>query len=103
MTDGFDTADPAAWKHALEQYAAAKAAWSNRGDRSLTSNPDPFFDRYLLSEYRLLTEPAPDFDAVIQKLYILWADEIEIVTPDSYPLLSIIEDVRRLSSTESEV
>ena len=68
-----------------------------------TSTDDPLaadsiFDRFQAAEEALLCQPAPDIEAVIEKLLIIWEHELAIETPDSIPLMTVVGDLRRLAA-----
>ena len=96
MTKHISSADSAAWQSALEEYYAAREAWGCHVPRKNPSESDTIHERYMLAEDSLLATAAPDLDAVIRKLEIIWEDELDVVTPDSYSMMAVIGDMRRL-------
>ena len=101
MTKRFTKADPVAWKQALLEFQAAK--------ESLEILTPPFedpilsaaLDRYYDEEEMLLTLPAPDLGAVIDKLMIMWEEEIEYNLTDSARKRVVIDDLRRIGVLNS--
>ena len=98
MTEGFVTPDPIAWEHAVAEVKAANAA--NAQELSLPGSLTAGFtlSRVFEAEDALMAMHAPDIQGVIEKLLVIWADELEVVTPDSYPLMGVIGDLRRLAA-----
>ena len=79
MTKGYLKTDPIAWEQAVTEFEAARAAC----DAANPSKADATYDRYQETEEALLAIPAPDLEAVIEKLLIIWENELAIETPDS--------------------
>lgn len=98
MIKGFLRVDPRAWEQAVVEFESARAACDLRKSGDDPSASDVIFDRFQAAEEALLCQPAPDIDAVIEKLLIVWEHELAIVTPDSIPMMAVVGDLRRLAA-----
>ena len=98
MNEGFLSSDPIAWEQAVVEFESARAACDQCKNTDHPSASDVLFDRFQAAEEALLCQPAPDFEAVIKKLLIIWEDELAIETPDSIPLMTVVGDLRRLAA-----
>ena len=98
MIEGFLRSDPIAWEQAVVEFESARAACNERKRTDDPAASAVIFDRFQAAEEALLGQPAPDFEAVIEKLLIIWEDELAIVTPDSIPLMAVVGDLRRLAA-----
>ena len=96
MTEGMITADPIAWKHALARFKTAKAECESSGPPSDRNSRNPSLDRYCQAEAQLLHLPAPDIEAVIAKLMVLWDHIIARKCEPPAPELKVIGDLRRV-------
>ena len=96
MTEGMIIADPIAWEHALARFKTAKAECESSGPPSDRNTRNPSLDRYCRAEAQLLALPAPDVEAVIAKLMILWDHIIYMNSEDPAPELKVIGDLRRV-------
>ena len=96
MTKGLTKADPVAWKGALAQFQTAKECLETLApaidDPILRDALDEYYD----AEEALLTLPAPDLGAVIEKLMVMWEEEIEYNLIDSARKRVVIDDLRRV-------
>ena len=96
MTKHITKADPVAWKQAFAEFQAAKECL----DTLAPAIDDPILrvalDEYYESEYALLIMPAPDLGAVIDKLMVMWEEEIEYELTDSAQKRVVLNDLRRI-------
>ena len=98
MTCQYVKADSAAWEQAIADLRIAEAAKANLAapDQSSYGAAADRFDR---AKDKVLEQHAPDFEAVIAKLHILFAEEIgsDESIYDAHRIL--IGDMRRLTKT----
>jgi hypothetical protein len=97
MTDGYVKADRAEWEQDMAGYQSAKAAVGELqgSDQGLSVNATS--ERLFKSMGKLLDQPAPDIAAVIAKLFIVWADDLESDSPGCDMQRIIIGDLRRIA------
>ncbi len=100
MTDPLLSVDSVIWELAVEEFEIARAACDENRGADDQSRFDAIFDRYQEAEEALLALAAPDFEAVIEKLQIIWADELALETPDSIPMMMVVGDLRRLTGID---
>lgn len=98
MTARLISPDPLEFEVALIEFTCARAAYDNyRGDDECVE-ANAIRSRYGEAEEAVLGLTAPDIESVIEKLWIIWSDELEIETPSSLPLMQVIGDLRRLNT-----
>ncbi|WP_420381834.1 hypothetical protein [Novosphingobium sp.] len=98
MTNHVLKADTAAWKLALSKLRAAKAecaAMKIPRDRDIQNDK---WETYFVAESALLTLPAPDLNAVIEKLMLLWNEDLASGAPESLQRCRVIGDIRRIGA-----
>jgi hypothetical protein len=98
MPDGYIAADRAAWKRKLATYEDVRL----EEEESIALSDREAWDlheRLGSAEERLHAQPAPDTEAVIAKLRIIW-DEDELLSDIDYGngKRTVIEDLRRLKA-----
>lgn len=96
MNDHILRADPAAWKLALEDYAAAGRAFKVLGDAADAAEIAGASSTLCDAEDTLLSLRAPDLEAVIQKLFILWQGELHEEIDEGLHKCGVIGDLRRI-------
>ena len=101
MTKRITKADPVAWKEALLEFQTAKECLESLApaidDPILRTALDEYYD----AEEALLTLPAPDLGAVIDKLLVMWEEEIEYNLIDSARKRVVVDDLRRIGVLNS--
>ena len=95
MAYGFVTADPTAWATALSEYHTAQAAFNSLPDGS--ERCAVASDGLIKAEAAVLDLHSPDLSAVIEKLRILWDEELGADTPESDHRRMVIGDLSRIS------
>jgi len=96
MTDHITKADPVAWKQACAKLRAAKAVCDRLKiprDRDIQYEK---WERYYEAESALLTMPAPDIEAVITKLMLIFAEDLAADAPEALHKCKVIGDLRRI-------
>ena len=97
MSDGYLKADPAAWKKDLADYRALLL--ENEQSVGLSVQEEWALDeRIRLAEEKLLAQPAPNAEAVVQKLTIIWDDELWSEVDNGPGKQTVIGDIRRLEA-----
>ena len=97
MPDGYLKADRAAWERDLARYKSLLA--ENEASVELTQQEAWAMDELIgLSEAKLLAQPAPDAEAVIEKLTIIWDDELWSEIDNGAGKRTVIGDLRRLEA-----
>ncbi len=99
MTCNYVTVDPIAWEHAIADLKIAEAAKVELADTDDLDAYEVVADRFDRAKDKVLEQHAPDFEAVIAKLHILFAEEIgsDEAIYDAHRIL--IGDMRRLTKT----
>jgi len=102
MTKHFLKADPVAWKQACKNLRDAKAACARikfPRDRDLQ---DEKWENYYSAESALLAMPAPDIEAVIGKLFLIFKEDLASGAPEALHKCQVIGDLRRLKREHAE-
>lgn len=101
MADRHNTSDAAAFASALANLRALQTADLplSRGSQ-FPDSPDAT-DLLAAAEEAVLDLPAPDLSAVIQKLSLLWACELEGDDPETEHRQLVMGDLRRLAFSEA--
>ena len=87
---------------ALIEFTSARAAYQQyAGDEESTEGP-LIRERYEKAEEEVFAFAAPSVTSVIEKLSILWQDELVIETPDSIRKIKVMDDLRRLAAIHNE-
>lgn len=97
MTDTTPNPDGPEFETALIEHTLARAACASYKGSHDTPEADAIWARYGAAEEAVMALPAPDLEAVIEKVKIAFEDELSIETPDSIPIMRIIGDLRRLA------
>ena len=92
-----DRASPATWQEDLAAFRAAKAALDAHDHKTHPDDTNTLFDTCALAEEKVLAQPAPDIDAVAEKLLILWDEDVWSELPEGEQFRGIIGDLRRLA------
>lgn len=94
MTDGTLNADPVAWEAALLTFRNTREKYDihDSDPAEMKTASDQLCD----AKHNLLALPAPDISAVIEKLTILWKDEMWAEDSESNHKLGVIGDLHRL-------
>ena len=101
MTTRITKADLVAWKQAFSEFQAAKESLEILEPPCEDHIMRAALDQYCDAEETLLTMPAPDLGAVIDKLEIMWEEEIEYNLIDSARKRVIIDDLCRIGVLNS--
>ena len=96
MTEGIITADAAKWEHAFVRLQSAKAECNKIEMPKDQSIQGAVWACYHEAEDALLDLPAPNIEAVIAKLWILWAYDIPLGTSGGHQKRTLIGDLRRM-------
>jgi hypothetical protein len=97
LTDHYIRADPDLWEKAFAEHNAARAALDDghEGTDPLVFNV--IHEKAIAAEDKLLGIHAPHIDAVIEKLILIWGDDLFADTEVADQKQIIIGDLRRLS------
>ena len=101
MIKGLIKADPIAWKQAFLEFQTAKESLDILAPTCEDHITRAALDHYYDAEEALLTQPAPDLGAVIDKLMVMWEEEIEYNLIDSARKRVVIDDLLRLQNLTS--
>lgn len=91
-------APPTVWELALSQYEEAEASFETEAthdpaSRTLSSS----YRRMEVKRETLLGLPAPDLNAVIKKLHLIWGENMfQVNDPDALNKCRVIGDLRRI-------
>jgi hypothetical protein len=96
MTDHYVTADPAAWASARDELRAATAAQNALTAAARKTHGDEVSRRLVRAQEALLDLYAPDVQAVIEKLEIIWEIELGEDDQESGWKQIVIGDLRRI-------
>lgn len=98
MTDDYLIANPVQWKRDLDEYKALLLEF----DQTVGAlSEEGFIDlqnRLGEAEERVLCQPAPDADALIEKLTIIWDDEIWSEIDNGPGKRTVLGDLRRFQA-----
>ena len=94
MATGDLIADPVAWASALSDYRTARSAEEAFTDLSKPGAQEAI-DALATAEATLLDLPAPNLAAVVDKLLVIWGDELSLDTDETDRLCMVIGDLRR--------
>ena len=101
MCEGYLKADPAAWKKDLEDYRALLA--ENEASIELTDAEAWAMDERIgFAEAKLLAQPAPNAEAVVEKLTIIFDDELWSEIDNGEGKRTVIGDIFRLAALCAE-
>ena len=99
MATGDLIADPVAWASALSDYRTARSA-----EEAFTNYGEPGADEALAAlesaEATLLDLPAPNLAAVVDKLLVIWGDELFLDTDVTDRQCMVIGDLRRFQRAQ---
>lgn len=98
MTDGYVTANPAAWASALENLHNATATM---GDSSSGTESNLASDRFVFAQEQLLDLHAPDIKGVIQKLDIIWEADLRRDDLEAQWKMGVLGDLWRLRGSKT--
>ncbi len=101
MNEGLTTADPAAWKAALLEFKAAQLEFRSLKDNDDAAAVTATIIRHSDAERALLALAAPDINAVIEKLFVLFDSELWEETEDACHKQKVIGDLRRVEILRS--
>jgi hypothetical protein len=101
MSDGFATADPAVWASAHWKYLCARTAFQTLQISPERPDEEATGQEMKVAENELLDLNAPNLVAVIEKLNILWGDDLFASSADAVRMCRIIGDLRRLNNERS--
>ena len=90
--------DKTAWKEAMAKLRAAKTACNRLKlprDRDIQ---DEKWEKYYKAESTLLAMPAPDIDAIIAKLMLIFKEDLASGAPEALAKCRVIGDLRRIKS-----
>ena len=90
--------DPVAWKQALTRLKAAKAACNRLKHPRDRDIQDEKWEKYYEAESTLLAMPAPDIDAIIAKLMLIFKEDLASGAPEALAKCRVIGDLRRIKS-----
>jgi hypothetical protein len=76
MTSQTIKTDPVAWEQAMHELRVAEVAKNELGDDPDLDEYEVLADRYDRAKDKVLEQHAPDIEAVIAKLQLLFAEEI---------------------------
>ena len=96
MNEDLTTADPAAWKAALLNFKAAQIDFRALKDDDAAASATATIMWHSDAERALLALAAPDINAVIEKLFVLFDSELWEETEDAGHKQKIIGDLRRI-------
>ena len=96
MTDHITKADPVAWKQACAKLRATKAVCDRLKIPRDRDIQDEKWEQYFIAESALLTMPAPDIEAVIAKLMLIFAEDLAADAPEALHKCKVIGDLRRI-------
>jgi hypothetical protein len=91
-------ADVAAWEQAIKKLRAAKAACSRLKHPRDRDIQDAQWEDYYRLESALLEMPAPDINAVIAKLMLIFAEDLASGAPEALHKSRVIGDLRRIKT-----
>lgn len=96
MNDHIIRADLEAWKLALTDFETASTAFENLGDIDDAGKIADASWALHDAEDTLLSLAAPDLEAVIKKLFILWQGELHEEIDEGLQKCGVIGDLRRI-------
>jgi hypothetical protein len=96
MNEELTTADPVAWRAALLNFKAAQVDFRSLKDADDVPAAAATCLRYSDAERALLALAAPDINAVIEKLFVLFDSELWEETEDACHKQRVIGDLRRI-------
>ena len=77
MTSQYIKTDPVAWEQAMHELRVAEVAKNELGDNPDLDEYEVAADRYDRAKDKVLKQHAPDIKAIIAKLGLLFAEEID--------------------------
>ncbi len=99
MTCQYSVADPVAWEQAMAELRIADAIKKEFEDTDDLDKYEEVAVSFDLAKDKVLELHAPDFPAVIEKLFLLFAEEIgsDLEIYDAHRI--VIGDLHRLTKT----
>jgi hypothetical protein len=97
ITDGYVKADAVAWEQALADYEALLLERENAASRSEVEL-DVLYESIAVAEEKVLAQWAPNAEALIEKLKIIWDDELWSEIDNGAGKRLVLDDVRRLEA-----
>lgn len=94
--EGLTPADPVAWKQAFLAFKAEQVDLRALKDDDDVAEAAATCLRYGNAEQELLALAAPDINGVIEKLFILFGDDLWAETEEAIQMLTTIGDLRRI-------
>lgn len=98
MTNGYVTADPAAWASALEDL---RNATETQRDPLSASEACLASDRFVDAQERVLDLNAPDILGVIKKLDIIWEADLRQENQEAEWKMGVLGDLWRLHGSQN--
>jgi hypothetical protein len=95
MTDGWIIANANAWANTFGDLKLFNEYFEQEADQKIKTK---LFNKVVKIQEALLDMAAPDINAVIEKLLILWEEDVWAETADGGRKATIIGDLRRLDS-----
>lgn len=101
MPKGYLKADQAIWKQTFDKYLDIRQELEET-DPPIGKEFDELQDRLFEAEEAVLAQPAPDTFAVIEKLRIIWDDELFSECDNGPYKRGVIGDLMRLEACRAD-
>ena len=101
MTDTHLKPCRAAWEQDLAAFRAASKKLDMHDHRTHPDDTNALLDACALAEEKVLGQPAPDVNAVADKLSILWSEDLFSELQEGEQMRQIVGDLRRLARAKT--